>query len=171
MLLSRYSSQVLSLYDQVMQDEVSETENIRKNLAIERMIVEGCDILLDVNQTFVRQGIQPLHLLNLATCLLYNVMVALRGCRAVKFDSCNNLLSLFLYLLVNMLNFLLLLQVICLPAGRNVKQLHSSRCCAFSLSFQYPFSIIQSMSFCLGLPLPLFPSILPSIISLCRVAS
>ena len=41
-----------------MQDEVSETENIRKNLSIERMIVEGCDILLDVNQTFVRQGIQ-----------------------------------------------------------------------------------------------------------------
>ncbi|XP_070543537.1 ras-specific guanine nucleotide-releasing factor 2-like isoform X2 [Ptychodera flava] len=40
----------------VMHDEVSETENIRKNLAIERMIVEGCDILLDVNQTFVRQG-------------------------------------------------------------------------------------------------------------------
>lgn len=39
-----------------MHDEVSETENIRKNLAIERMIVEGCDILLDVNQTFVRQG-------------------------------------------------------------------------------------------------------------------
>src|SRR6218665_1249126 len=28
--------------------------------------------------------------------------------------------------------------------------------------------IIQSMSFCLGLPLPLFPSILPSINSLCR---
>uniref|UniRef100_A0A1I8IW63 Ras-specific guanine nucleotide-releasing factor 2 n=1 Tax=Macrostomum lignano TaxID=282301 RepID=A0A1I8IW63_9PLAT len=39
-----------------MHDEVSETENIRKNLAIERMIVEGCDILLDVNQIFVRQG-------------------------------------------------------------------------------------------------------------------
>ena len=39
-----------------MHDEVSETENIRKNLAIERMIVEGCDILLDVNQVFVRQG-------------------------------------------------------------------------------------------------------------------
>ena len=36
--------------------QVSETENIRKNLAIERMIVEGCDILLDVNQIFVRQG-------------------------------------------------------------------------------------------------------------------
>ena len=35
---------------------MSETENIRKNLAIERMIVEGCDILLDVNQVFVRQG-------------------------------------------------------------------------------------------------------------------
>ena len=39
-----------------MHDEVSETENIRKNLAIERMIIEGCDILLDVNQVFVRQG-------------------------------------------------------------------------------------------------------------------
>eukprot|EP00095_Tigriopus_kingsejongensis_P007206 maker-scaffold192_size271026-snap-gene-1.25 protein:Tk07206 transcript:maker-scaffold192_size271026-snap-gene-1.25-mRNA-1 annotation:"ras-specific guanine nucleotide-releasing factor 1-like" len=39
-----------------MHDEVSETENIRKNLAIERMIIEGCDILLDVNQMFVRQG-------------------------------------------------------------------------------------------------------------------
>ncbi|XP_064474467.1 ras-specific guanine nucleotide-releasing factor 2-like isoform X2 [Ornithodoros turicata] len=39
-----------------MHDEVSETENIRKNLAIERMIIGGCDILLDVNQVFVRQG-------------------------------------------------------------------------------------------------------------------
>lgn len=39
-----------------MHDEVSETENLRKNLAVERMIVEGCDILLDVNQVFVRQG-------------------------------------------------------------------------------------------------------------------
>ena len=46
-----------------MHDEVSETENIRKNLAIERMIVEGCDILLDVNQTFVRQGKAFLFLL------------------------------------------------------------------------------------------------------------
>ena len=36
--------------------QVSDTENIRKNLAIERMIIEGCDILLDVNQMFVRQG-------------------------------------------------------------------------------------------------------------------
>ena len=41
---------IISIY------QVSETENIRKNLAIERMIVEGCDILLDVNQVFVRQG-------------------------------------------------------------------------------------------------------------------
>ncbi|XP_075693876.1 ras-specific guanine nucleotide-releasing factor 2 isoform X3 [Rhinoderma darwinii] len=40
----------------VMHDEVSDTENIRKNLSIERMIVEGCDILLDTSQTFVRQG-------------------------------------------------------------------------------------------------------------------
>ncbi|CAM1331460.1 RASGRF1 (predicted) [Pycnogonum litorale] len=39
-----------------MHDEVSETENIRKNLAIERMITEGCDILLDVTQVYVRQG-------------------------------------------------------------------------------------------------------------------
>lgn len=36
--------------------QVSETENIRKCLAIERMIVEGCDILMDVTQVFVRQG-------------------------------------------------------------------------------------------------------------------
>src|SRR6218665_3013388 len=61
-----------------------------------------------------------------------------------------------------------LLQVICLPAGPNIQRLHSSRCCAFSLSFPYPSSIIQSMIFCLGLPLPLAPSILPSNISLCR---
>src|SRR6218665_1437095 len=56
----------------------------------------------------------------------------------------------------------------CFLAGPNVQQLHSSQCCAFSLSSQYPSFIIQSMSFCLGLPLPLFPSILPSIITLCR---
>src|SRR6218665_1856261 len=55
----------------------------------------------------------------------------------------------------------------CFLAGPNVQQLHSSRCCAFSLSFQYPSSIIQSMSFCLCFPLPLFLSINPSIISLC----
>lgn len=40
----------------IMHDEVSETENIRKNLAIERMIIEGCEVLLDTSQTFVRQG-------------------------------------------------------------------------------------------------------------------
>ncbi|KAG9353585.1 hypothetical protein JZ751_011705, partial [Albula glossodonta] len=40
------------LEELVMHDEVSDTENIRKNLAIERMIVEGCDILLDTSQTF-----------------------------------------------------------------------------------------------------------------------
>lgn len=44
------------VFDRVMHDEVSDTENIRKNLAIERMIVEGCDILLDTSQTFIRQG-------------------------------------------------------------------------------------------------------------------
>ncbi|KAH9398683.1 Ras protein-specific guanine nucleotide-releasing factor, partial [Tyrophagus putrescentiae] len=38
-----------------MHDEVSETENIRNNLAIERIIVGGCDILLDVNQGSVLQ--------------------------------------------------------------------------------------------------------------------
>lgn len=43
-------------FARMMHDEVSDTENIRKNLAIERMIVEGCDILLDTSQTFVRQG-------------------------------------------------------------------------------------------------------------------
>lgn len=47
-----------------MHDEVSETENLRKNLAVERMIVEGCDILLDVNQVFVRQGkLYVIHIL------------------------------------------------------------------------------------------------------------
>lgn len=39
-----------------IKNEVSETENLRKNLAIERMIVSGCDILLDVNQVYVREG-------------------------------------------------------------------------------------------------------------------
>ncbi|XP_064620078.1 ras-specific guanine nucleotide-releasing factor 2-like isoform X2 [Lineus longissimus] len=51
-----YAKSKLEELSHIMHDEVSETENIRKNLAIERMIVEGCDILLDVNQTFVRQG-------------------------------------------------------------------------------------------------------------------
>src|SRR6218665_1630730 len=48
---------------------------------------------------------------------------------------------------------------------QNVQRHHASRCCAFSLSFQYPSSIIQSLSFCLG---HLFPLFLSSIISLCR---
>ncbi|XP_054160727.1 ras-specific guanine nucleotide-releasing factor 1-like [Oppia nitens] len=39
-----------------MHDEVSETENIRNNLAIERIIVGGCDIILDVNNVFIRKG-------------------------------------------------------------------------------------------------------------------
>ena len=56
MIVGMIVKQVKVVCLQIMQDEVSETENIRKNLAIERMIVEGCDILLDVNQTFVRQG-------------------------------------------------------------------------------------------------------------------
>lgn len=51
-----YSDPVCVVFDRVMHDEVSDTENIRKNLAIERMIVEGCDILLDTSQTFIRQG-------------------------------------------------------------------------------------------------------------------
>src|SRR6218665_1490645 len=50
-------------------------------------------------------------------------------------------------------------------ASQQIQRLHSSRCCDFSLSFPYPSSIIQYMSFCLGLPLPYLPSILPSIIS------
>ncbi len=42
-----------------MHDEVSETEHIRTNLAIERSIAEGCDVLLDVNQVLCRQGKSP----------------------------------------------------------------------------------------------------------------
>ncbi|XP_078539068.1 ras-specific guanine nucleotide-releasing factor 1 isoform X1 [Lissotriton helveticus] len=51
-----YAKSKLEELSRIMHDEVSETENIRKNLAIERMIVEGCEILLDTSQTFVRQG-------------------------------------------------------------------------------------------------------------------
>ncbi|KAL2087676.1 hypothetical protein ACEWY4_016504 [Coilia grayii] len=51
-----FAKSKLEELSKMMHDEVSETENIRKNLAIERMIVEGCDILLDTSQTFVRQG-------------------------------------------------------------------------------------------------------------------
>lgn len=53
------------LLPRIMHDEVSETENIRKNLAIERMIVEGCEILLDTSQTFVRQGKSCLRVVRL----------------------------------------------------------------------------------------------------------
>ncbi|MGH0185396.1 UNVERIFIED_CONTAM: hypothetical protein FKN15_017813 [Acipenser sinensis] len=51
-----YAKSKLEELSRIMHDEVSETENIRKNLAIERMIVEGCEILLDTSQTFVRQA-------------------------------------------------------------------------------------------------------------------
>ncbi|XP_075431514.1 ras-specific guanine nucleotide-releasing factor 1 isoform X2 [Ascaphus truei] len=51
-----YAKSKLEELSRIMHDEVSETENIRKNLSIERMIVEGCEILLDTSQTFVRQG-------------------------------------------------------------------------------------------------------------------
>ncbi|XP_070791895.1 ras-specific guanine nucleotide-releasing factor 2 [Pituophis catenifer annectens] len=51
-----FAKSKLEELSRIMHDEVSETENIRKNLAIERMIVEGCDILLDTSQTFIRQG-------------------------------------------------------------------------------------------------------------------
>jgi len=40
-----------------MRNEVSETENIRCNLAIEKMIVEGCECLLDTNQLFIKEGL------------------------------------------------------------------------------------------------------------------
>src|SRR6218665_1805944 len=43
--------------------------------------------------------------------------------------------------------------------GVDVQRRHSSPCCAFFLSSPYPPSIIQSMSFCLGLPLPLQSSL------------
>uniref|UniRef100_A0A8C2AEG7 Ras protein specific guanine nucleotide releasing factor 1 n=1 Tax=Cyprinus carpio TaxID=7962 RepID=A0A8C2AEG7_CYPCA len=56
-----YAKSKLEELSRIMHDEVSETENIRKNLAIERMIVEGCEILLDTSQTFVRQGELPTH--------------------------------------------------------------------------------------------------------------
>ncbi|KAM6901147.1 ras-specific guanine nucleotide-releasing factor 2 isoform 2-T2 [Lycodopsis pacificus] len=52
----QFAKSKLEELSKMMHDEVSDTENIRKNLAIERMIVEGCDILLDTSQTFVRQG-------------------------------------------------------------------------------------------------------------------
>lgn len=44
-----------------MRDEVSETENIRCNLAIEKMIVEGCECLLDSNQLFIKEGLLVIY--------------------------------------------------------------------------------------------------------------
>jgi uncharacterized protein (UPF0276 family) len=51
-----FNISVETSFPKVMHDEVSETENIRKNLSIERQIAEGCEMLLDVNQIFIRQG-------------------------------------------------------------------------------------------------------------------
>ncbi|CAH2011128.1 unnamed protein product [Acanthoscelides obtectus] len=48
--------QQLEDLSRMMHDEVSEMENLRQNLAVENMIVEDCDILLDVNQVLVRKG-------------------------------------------------------------------------------------------------------------------
>ena len=56
-----------------------------------------------------------------------------------------------------------------LPSGRSrPKWLHVSRCGTSSLSLLYPSLITQSSNFYLGLPLPLLPFILLSIISLLR---
>lgn len=53
--------------------QVSETENLRKNLAVERMIIEGCDILLDVNQVFIRQGTQKFYVYLIDHTLIHNI--------------------------------------------------------------------------------------------------
>ncbi|KAL5965178.1 Ras-specific guanine nucleotide-releasing factor 1, partial [Taenia solium] len=54
-----YAKRKLETLSQVIHDEVSDTENIRKNLAIERMISDGCDILLDANQVTMNKAIYP----------------------------------------------------------------------------------------------------------------
>uniref|UniRef100_G1RC09 Ras protein specific guanine nucleotide releasing factor 1 n=1 Tax=Nomascus leucogenys TaxID=61853 RepID=G1RC09_NOMLE len=51
-----YAKSKLEELSRIMQDEVSEKENIWKKMAIERMIIEGCEILRDTSQTFVSQG-------------------------------------------------------------------------------------------------------------------
>lgn len=66
-----------------MHDEVSETENLRKNLAVERMIVEGCDILLDVNQVFVRQGKLANYILKFFISFYYKICSISDVARAV----------------------------------------------------------------------------------------
>lgn len=65
----------------VMHDEVSETENIRKNLSIERQIAEGCEMLLDVNQIFIRQG-------NYLSLTLKNVTVKINVCPGNRCSNC-----------------------------------------------------------------------------------
>src|SRR6218665_2518520 len=55
-------------------------------------------------------------------------------------------------------------QVFFFPAGPNIQRLHYLSMLCLFLSSPYPSSIIQSTSFCQGLPLP-------SIISLQRVTS
>lgn len=52
-----------------MHDEVSETENIRCNLAIEKMIVEGCEVILDANQVFIREGKITLNTFFFQSCI------------------------------------------------------------------------------------------------------
>uniref|UniRef100_A0A8C1SSL3 Ras protein-specific guanine nucleotide-releasing factor 2a n=1 Tax=Cyprinus carpio TaxID=7962 RepID=A0A8C1SSL3_CYPCA len=77
-----FAKSKLEELSKMMHDEVSDTENIRKNLAIERMIVEGCDILLDTSQTFVRQVYLNMHpkllflnyIIHLSVCHIYSYL-------------------------------------------------------------------------------------------------
>src|SRR5688572_24826143 len=71
---------------------------------------------------------------------------------------------------LNQLYLSILFQVLCHLAGSYVHWHHSSRRSASSFSsfVCVSLSLIQSRSFCLGLPLPFRPSILPSIISVPR---
>lgn len=39
-----------------MSDEVSQTESLRQVLEVENMIEDGCEVLLDKEQTLIRQG-------------------------------------------------------------------------------------------------------------------
>ena len=42
-----------------MNNEVNETESIQENIAMECMILKGCETLLDNSQNFVRWGMAP----------------------------------------------------------------------------------------------------------------
>lgn len=42
-----------------MHDEVSETENIRQNLVIERLFQDGCQLILDSEEVFIKEGKVP----------------------------------------------------------------------------------------------------------------